>query len=184
MRTILSTALLLIAFAAGQAGAIELTAAQAQQLLGAAQQAKAGGEGTQVTLNLGGKDVVFTVTRDAVGNITAVPADTGAGIAQASIGSTVGSTGALVPSSLVQVNSDRSIVTYNLALNADGTIANLYRPGQSLAVAPVVGIPPADDVTPGAGGGGVGTPAGFTLTIVLPAGTAPGQYRPASPSAP
>lgn len=182
MRAILSTALLLIAFAVG-AGAIELTAAQAQQILGAAQQVKPGGEGMQVTLNLGGKDVVFTVTRDAVGNITALPADKGAGIAQASIGSTVGSTGALVPNSLVQINSDQSIVTYSLALNADGTIANLYRPGQSLAIAPVVGIPPADE-TPGGGGGDVGTPASFTLTIVLPAGTSPGQYRPASPSAP
>ena len=36
MRTMLSTALLLIAFAVGQAGAAELTAALAQQLLSAA----------------------------------------------------------------------------------------------------------------------------------------------------
>jgi hypothetical protein len=182
MRTILSTALLLIAFAAGQAGAAELTAAQAQQILGAAQQAKAGGDAVEVKLTIDGQEIVFKVTRDAVGNIVARPVPTGdsakAGIAQASIGSTVADSGALVPNSLVQVNTDQTVVTYNITLNQDGTIANLYRPGQALAN----GLPPAapvadkkDDAPVFVGGGG-----GFTLTITLPAGTSPGQSRPPS----
>ena len=109
MRAVLNTALLLLAFAVGQAGAAELTAAQAQQIMGAAQQAPAGGAAVEVKLTIDGNEVVFTVTRDRVGNIIARPVSppgtaTG-GIAQASIGSTVANSGALVANSLVQVNA-------------------------------------------------------------------------------
>lgn len=187
MRTVLSTALLLFAFAVGQAGAAELTAAQAQQIMGAAQQAPAGGAAVEVKLTIDGNEVIFAVTRDAVGNIiarpTSAPGTATGGIAQASIGSTVADSGALVANSLVQVNTDQSVVTYNITLNNDGTIASLYRPGQALAGT----LPPAagpvatkspDDTPKG------GSASSFTLTIVLPAGTKPSESRPTSPSSP
>ena len=187
MRAVLNTALLLLAFAVGQAGAAELTAAQAQQIMGAAQQAPAGGAAVEVKLTIDGNEVVFTVTRDRVGNIIARPVSppgtaTG-GIAQASIGSTVANSGALVANSLVQVNADQSVVTYNITLNNDGTIASLYRPGQALAS----NLPPATEpVAPDQknGNGNGGGSSSFILTVVLPAGTSPGQGRPPSQSAP
>lgn len=189
MRTVLNTALLLLAFAVGQVDAAELTAAQAQQIMGAAQQAPAGGAAVEVKLTIDGKEVIFAVTRDAVGNIIARPAAapgaaTG-GIAQASIGSTVADSGALVANSLVQVNADQSIVSYNITLNKDGTIASLYRPGQALAsnLPPATQSAASDQKNGNANGGGGGS-SSFILTIVLPAGTSPGQSRPPSQSAP
>ena len=59
--------------AVGTLTAGDLTTAQTQQLVSAAQSTKPGAKASEATLLIDGKNVVFTVTRDAVGNVIARP---------------------------------------------------------------------------------------------------------------
>ena len=120
-------------FAIGTLTAGDLTTAQAQQLVSAAQSAKPGAKPSEATLSIDGKNVVFTVTCDAVGNVIArpVPGPDSAGvtISQVSIQMRANAKGILMPASLVVVSSNQTIVSYSVQLNQDGTIASLFQAG-------------------------------------------------------
>lgn len=131
MRRSFCAVLLSCILALGTTGGLmagDLTTAQAQQLVSAAQ----GAPQSEVTLAIDGKNVVFTVVRDAVGNVTArpVPGPDSAGItiSQVSIQMKADSKGLLTPTSLV-VLSNQGITSYSMSLNPDGTIASLYQSG-------------------------------------------------------
>jgi hypothetical protein len=147
----------------------ELTTAQAQQLASAAQSAQAGGKPVEATLAIGGKNVVFTVTRDAVGNVIARPIpgpdSAGIGISQVSIQMRADASGVLVPVTLVVISSTQTVASYSVQVNADGSIASLYQAGNfagggaGAAPTPVVG--------------GIGSPASGRTTAVVATSTAP-----------
>jgi hypothetical protein len=155
MRHCLVAALLSLILGSGGLVAGDLTTAQAQQLISAAQGAVPGGKPAEATLSIDGKPVVFNVTRDAVGNVIArpVPGPDSAGIAisQVSIQMRVDASGHLQPTSLVVVSSSQTIASYSVQLNPDGTIANLYQAGTFSGGA--VGSSPAQPVVGGIGGG-------------------------------
>ena len=173
MRTVLSIALLLIVFAVGQVSAA-VTGAQAQALISAVP-----GTTTSATveLTIDGKVVKFTVTKDAVGNVIARPipvAGEAVSIAQISIGCTISSTGALAPSTVVVINSDQSLVAYNVTLlPKDGGIASLELVGGRVTSVVNRTDTKKIELTVEKSGTGGGT---GTFTITLPAGTLPGQY--------
>lgn len=194
MRTILSIALLLIAFVIGQAdaaqmpdrdggkrtqvGAAELTAAQAQLIMSVAATAPKDGTTTvDVTLTIGTAQVVFKVTRDAVGNVIArpVPGSDSGGIAQISFGTETAPDGSLVPRVMVQVNTDltvksQSVSVANGVITAFGTDATLAGTSTSGGAAPVIAyFTVASSFT-------------FLFKLTLPAGANPGQS--ASPARP
>lgn len=135
----------------------DLTTAQTQQLVSAAQGTKPGAKPSEANLSLDGKNVVFAVTRDAVGNVIArpIPGPDSAGvtISQVSIQMRADKSGMMLPASLVVVLSNQTIVSYSVQSNPDGTIAALNQVGT---------------VTGGAGAGvvaksvegGIGTGAG------------------------
>jgi len=133
----------------GSLTAGELSTAQAQQLVSAAQIAKPGGKPIEATLSIDGKSVVFTVVRDAVGNVIArpIPGPDSAGItvSQVSIQMRADPNGALIPISMVVVSSNQTISSFSIQLNPDGTVASLYQAGSfaggagASAPQPVVG---------------------------------------------
>jgi len=134
MRSVLSTVLLLFVIAVGQVGAVELTAAQAQLIfsVGKGISARDGVTVVKQTVHIGEVDVVFNVTRDALGTIIARPevsaTNANAGIAQVSISTDTDlTTGGLVPKSVVQINTDNTIVGYVLSRTGDGAISELFR---------------------------------------------------------
>jgi len=133
MRRCLCAVLLSCTLAFGSLTAGDLTTAQAQQLVSAAQSAEQGGKPIEVSMSIDGKNVVFTVIRDAVGNVTArpVPGPDSAGItiSQVTIQMRSDAKGILTPTSMVVVSSNQTITSYSVQLNADGTMANLYRAG-------------------------------------------------------
>ena len=120
-------------FAIGTLTAGDLTTAQAQQLVSVAQSAKPGAKPSEATLSIDGKNVVFTVVCDAVGNVIArpIPGPDSAGvvISQVSIQMRANAKGILMPASLVVVSSNQTIASYSVQLNQDGTIASLYQAG-------------------------------------------------------
>jgi hypothetical protein len=119
--------------AAGTLTAGDLTTAQTQQLVSAAQSTKPGAKPSEATLLIDGKNVVFTVTRDAVGNVIArpIPGPDSAGviISQVSIQMRADKNGMMLPASLVMVLNNQTILSYSVQLNADGTIAKLHQAG-------------------------------------------------------
>lgn len=120
-------------FAIGTLTASDLTTAQAQQLVSVAQSAKPGAKPSEATLSIDGKNVVFSVVCDAVGNVIArpIPGPDSAGviISQVSIQMRANAKGILMPASLVVVSSNQTIASYSVQLNQDGTIASLYQAG-------------------------------------------------------
>jgi hypothetical protein len=132
MRRCLCTLLLSCVLGVTGLTAGELTTAQAQQLVSAAQAAQPG-KAVEATLAIGGKNVVFTVTRDAVGNVIARPIpgpdSAGIGIAQVSVQLKADADGVLVPTTVVVVSSSQTVASYSVQLNPDGTIASLYQAG-------------------------------------------------------
>lgn len=76
---------------------------------------------------IGGVNVVFTVSRDGVGNVTARPkadpANANLGISQINIQMKTNADGTMEPKSMLLIGSDQSITSYALALNKDGTIS-------------------------------------------------------------
>lgn len=120
-------------FAIGTLTAGDLTTAQAQQLVSVAQSAKPGAKPSEATLSIDGKNVVFTVVCDAVGNVIArpIPGPDSAGVimSQVSIQMRANAKGILMPASLVVVSSNQTIASYSVQLNQDGTIASLYQAG-------------------------------------------------------
>lgn len=125
---------LLLSCVLGVAGltAAELTTAQAQQLVSAAQNVQPGKEGS-ATLAIAGKDVGFTVTRDAVGTAIARPVpgpdSKDIDIAQVTIQFTSVPNGTLTPTTVVLISNSQNVVSYVVQLNQDGTIASIYQPG-------------------------------------------------------
>jgi hypothetical protein len=119
--------------AAGTLTAGDLTTAQTQQLVSAAQSTKPGAKPSEATLLIDGKNVVFTVTRDAVGNVIArpIPGPDSAGvtISQVSIQMRADKNGMMLPASLVMVLNNQTILSYSVQLNPDGTIAKLHQAG-------------------------------------------------------
>lgn len=119
--------------AAGTLTAGDLTTAQTQQLVSAAQSTKPGAKPSEATLLIDGKNVVFTVTRDAVGNVIArpIPGPDSAGviISQVSIQMRADKNGMMLPASLVTVLNNQTILSYSVQLNPDGTIAKLHQAG-------------------------------------------------------
>lgn len=172
MRRCLCAVLLSCTLAIGNLTAGDLTTAQTQQLVSAAQSAAQGGKPIEVSLSIEGKNVVFTVMRDAVGNVTArpVPGPDSAGItvSQVTIQMRSDSKGVLTPTSMVVVSSNQTITSYSLQLNADGTIANLYQAGVG-----GVGAPSQPKPVIGGIGGGAGTLAGSS-SHALPEDRYPG----------
>lgn len=189
MRRCLCAVLLSCFLALGTTGSLtagDLTAAQAQQLLSAAQSTPPNGKG-EATLSIGGKSVVFTVTRDALGNVTATPVpgpdSAGITIGLVKIQLKADAKGLLTPTSLTVVTSNQSIASYSFTLNEDGTIASLYQ-GTGGAGSEASKPKPVQ--------GGIGGPSGslkggndnlpndqfpgFTSgQLDLPAGTKPGE---------
>jgi len=150
MRHLLCVALFSCILGFGSLTAGDLSTAQAQQLVSAAQSAQPGGKPIEAILSIDGKNVVFTIVRDSVGNVIArpVPGPDSAGItiSQVSIQVKTDATGALVPTSMVVVSSNQTIVSYSIQLNPDGTVASLYQAGSfggaagnGAAAPPVVG---------------------------------------------
>jgi hypothetical protein len=133
MRRLLCAALCSCILGFGSLMAGDLTTAQAQQLVSAAQSAQPGGKPIEATLSIDGKNVAFTVTRDTVGNVIArpVPGPDSAGItvSQVSIQMKAAANGALSPTSIVVVSSTQTIASYSVQLNEDGTIASLFQAG-------------------------------------------------------
>ena len=133
MRRCLCAMLFSVIFAVGTLTAGDLSTAQAQQLVSAAQNATPGAKPSEATLSIDGKNVVFTVTRDAVGNVIArpIPGPDSAGvtISQVSIQMRADKNGLLTPASLVVVSTNQTIASYSVQLNQDGTIASLYQAG-------------------------------------------------------
>lgn len=133
MRRLLCAALCSCVLGFGSLMAGDLTTAQAQQLVSAAQTAQPGGKPIEAVLSIDGKNVAFTVTRDSVGNVIArpVPGPDSAGItvSQVSIQMKSAADGALSPTSIVVVSNTQTIVSYAVQLNQDGTIASLFQAG-------------------------------------------------------
>lgn len=201
MRRCLCAVLLSCFLALGTTGSLtagDLTTAQAQQLVSAGQSAQPNGKAAEATLSIDGKNVVFTVTRDALGNVTATPVpgpdSAGITIGLVKIQFKVDSKGLLTPTSLMVVTSSQTITSYSLKLNEDGTIANLHQPGTG----GVGGEPSKPKPVVGGIGGASGSLKdeeddlpkdrypGFTSgQLGLPAGTKPGEAPgEASPSVP
>lgn len=132
MRRCLCALMLSCILGFGSLTANELTAAQAQQIISAAKSAQPGAPVT-VTLTVAGKSVEFTVTRDALGSVTAtpVPGPDSAGITIGSIAIQLkaDSKGLLTPESLVVVTTSKATVKYEIKLTADGAVAELTPPG-------------------------------------------------------
>lgn len=187
MRRCLCALMLSCVLALGSLTAGDLTTAQAQQLVSAAQGAQPG-KPVEVTLAIDGKNVAFTVVRDALGGVTATPVpgpdSAGITIALVTIQFTVDSKGLMTPTSLVVVSSAKTTTSYAFQLNADGTVANLYQPG----VGGVGGVASKPKPIVGGIGGAAGSlkgetddlPAdrypGFTSgQLALPAGTKSGE---------
>lgn len=133
MRRLLCAALCSCVLGFGSLMAGDLTSAQAQQLVSAAQTAQPGGKPIEAVLSIDGKNIAFTVTRDSVGNVIArpVPGPDSAGItvSQVSIQMKSAADGALSPTSIVVVSNTQTIVSYAVQLNQDGTIASLFQAG-------------------------------------------------------
>ena len=177
MRRSLCAVLLACTLVTGSLTAGELTTAQAQQLVSAAQSAEPGAKPREVTLSIDGKNVVFTVIRDAVGNVTArpVPGPDSAGItiSQVSIQMRADAKGLLSPTSVVVVSNGQTVLSYAVQLNPDGTIANLYQPGAGGVAGPSKPKP----VVGGIGSGSstvVGGNTGLAGSASLPADRFPG----------
>jgi len=123
-------AMLLTCFLSGSMSASEISIAQAQLLVNAAQKAKPNGEAEKITLSIEGKEVVFTVTRDAVGNVIArpVPGGDGKGISvnQVSIQMRADDKGNMQPKSIVVISDMNTITGYQIQLNTDGSLAKLF----------------------------------------------------------
>lgn len=209
MRTAFCALLLLVCMGTTLVGAQELTTAQAQQIATAAQ-AAGPGKNTEVTLSIGGKNVVFTVSRDTFGRVAALPKpggdSTGIGISRINMQMILNENGTYTPNTLTIIGEGRpvSVNSYQLTVNTDGTIANINNPGSRSGVgAPRIvggirGNNPRGNFTPGF----MGTPRfayypsffrpwyGFFYHSYysFPAGTGPGNtgvvYNPASKSMP
>jgi hypothetical protein len=132
MRTIWCAALLTCCLFGADLCAATLTTAQAQQLVSAAQSATMG-KPVEVTLSVAGKNVVFTVTRDAVGNVIArpVPGPDSAGIdiSQVTVQMRVKANGSIEPTTMVVVSGNQTILSFQVQLNQDGSIAGLSQAG-------------------------------------------------------
>ena len=124
MRTVLSTLLLLTAFVFGQVSAVELTKEQVAALLVGLSQSN---KSQMVTLSFGSAPsiitVAFTVTLDAVGNVIARPTPPSTLINQISIGTTLSGSGFLLPSTILVVNGDNSVVGYNVSASESSQIS-------------------------------------------------------------
>ncbi len=167
MHSCFRSAFLAVVLSVGAAGTVcagaDLTTAQYQQLVSAAQSAH-GDKTAQVTLTIGTVAVVFNVTRDAVGGIIARPVP-GPGtadltISQVSIAATVNEKGAVVPATITVISNSQAIQSYNVQLNPDGTLAAVTPVG---TFAPVGGgggagggLAGQDNHPPSGGGGGGG----------------------------
>jgi hypothetical protein len=128
MRHLICIALLTAVFGFGSIDAADLTPAETQLLLSLTQSATTkGGPAADITLNIGGKSVVMTVSRDGVGNVTARPkadpANANLGISQINIQMKTNANGTMEPKSMLLIGSDQAITSYVLALNKDGTIS-------------------------------------------------------------
>lgn len=163
MRRCLCALLLSCVLGLATGTAAELSTAQAQVLVNAAQGAKAGEE-VDATLQINGKSVAFKIKRDAIGNAIARPVpgpdSKDIDIAQVSIQFVVLPNGLLNPTGLVVITNGQAVVSYAVQLTPDGTIASLYVPGTQ------VGAPGKGGAKPVVGGIGsrdpVITAVGFT----------------------
>lgn len=154
MRRCLCALLFTCVLGLGSLAADDLSTAQAQQLVSAAQAAKPGGKPIEASLAIDGKSVVFTVVRDAVGNVIArpIPGPDSAGIkiSQVSIQMRADASGALIPTSMVVVATNQTIASYSVQINPDGTIASLYQAGTFTGTG--TGVAAAQPVVGGIGG--------------------------------
>jgi hypothetical protein len=197
MRRCLCAVLLSCILGVASITAGELTTAQAQQVVSAAQTAQPGGKPVEATLAIDGKNVVFTVTRDAVGNVIARPIpgpdSAGIGIAQISIQMHADASGVLTPTVVVVISTTQTVASYSVQLNADGTIASLYQAGGLGGTArgpsqpkPVVGGIGSRDAAVAAAGGYSRLPEDlypkFTSgQLSLPAGAGTGEVSQSHP---
>ena len=130
-----------------------ISVANAQLLVNKAKTATTGVySDVELTLE-GGKKVIFTLFRDAVGNVTARPKagqdTTGISITQVNIQMGANAAGSLTPVSMVVQGSGASLTKNTISFNANGTIASLDQP-KAVEKA----------VTGGTGTPGTGTPGG------------------------
>jgi hypothetical protein len=127
--TILSLAISIGTLTAGDRD--KITAAQLENIVAAVAGIK---DGTvTVTLMIGGKDVAYTVTKDAIGNITATgPANADIQTIAISSGTTGGATG--VPLAATVIGREGGITSYNIATNTAGQITGITSTADTLAV--------------------------------------------------
>lgn len=197
MRHCLCAILLTCVLGFGTLMAGDLATVQVQQLVTAAQGAAQGGSPIDVPVSIDGKTVIFKVSRDAVGNVTArpVPGPDSAGItvSQVTIQMKADAKGVLIPTSMIVVGNNQTITSYSVQLTDDGSIASLYQAGVGGAGG-TGGTAQAKPIVGGIGGGAgtsgrlAGLPGdifpGFTSAqLGLPAGAESGS-RAASASQP
>ncbi len=166
------------------AAAVELTTAQAQMLVNAAQRAQSGGPPVDVVLTFNdNKQVSFKVTRDPFGNALARPVpgpdSQGIDIAQVSMQFMILPNGLYNPTGLVLITNAQVVISYAIQLNPDGMIAGLLGPGGSGGGVPAPALmgglgsnpfySPAPFMSPFGWGGFPGF--NYIVYIVLPAGT-------------
>ena len=137
------------------------------------------GSSASVTLKIGDKDVAYTVTKDALGNITATGPAT-AEIQTIAIATGTSGNASSVPLAATIIAKDGSITSFNVATNPAGQITGIsstadttvVKTGPSLTQPVTVVQTTSSGVTFtdtfGAGGGG-----GGTVTITYAPGTSP-----------
>ncbi len=126
MRHLICAALLTAVLGFGSGQAADFTAAQTEQLVSLAQSVTKG-TSKDVPILIGGVNVLFSVSRDAVGNLTARPkadpANANLGISQINIQMKTNPDGTMEPKSMLLIGSDQTITSYALVLNKDGSIS-------------------------------------------------------------
>ena len=190
VRIVLSS-LLTLALSFSVAHADDTISANQLESLASATAALPDGGTASVTLTIGGVDVVYTVTKDALGNITAT------GPLNAQIQTIAISTGASgsasnVPLAVTIITAQGGISSFNISTNASGQITGVTSTdaltgnkttttlsNQTLQTSTAGGTVTTDTFTTSTAGGG-GTTTG-TVIITFAPGTSPATLTLVSP---
>jgi hypothetical protein len=185
MVRIIASSLLTLALCFSVASADDvITANQLESLVSAVANLADGGT-TTVTLNINGADVSYTVTKDALGNITATgPAN--AQIQTIAISTGSSGTAANIPLAATVITAAGGISSFNIATNSSGQITGVTSANDTVVKGSTgangtqttttttstgsgaSGISVVDTITTITGGGGSTT---GTVTIVFAPGT-------------
>jgi hypothetical protein len=184
MVRIIAHSLLTLALSFSIAAADDAITANQLESLTAAVATLADGGTTSVTLNINGVDVSYTVTKDALGNITATgPAN--AQIQTIAISTGSSGTASNVPLAATIITAQGGISSFNIATNAAGQITSVTSANDTVVKstgangAPTTTVTQTtrtgtvtDTVTYGSPYGGGGSTTGI-VTITFAPGTSP-----------